>query len=259
MKSLRLTSLSSLFCFFFSTGCASSRQYPVSDHYNGSQFYNQDRSAYVDKGIWDGLKWYFQRQSKVWPADANNNTKPDLINSPADGSYGVTFINHATVLIQIPEANIITDPIFSDRASPLNWIGPKRVSPPGLGLNDLPHIDVVLISHNHYDHMDIPSLTDINNKFHPLYIVPLGNAEILNRAGITNVVELDWWEEKQIGTNSKVVLTPAQHLSQRGLWDRRKALWSGFLVRANTDFKIFFAGDTGYYSHFKEIKVVDFS
>lgn len=169
----------------------------------------------------------------------------------------VTFINHATALIQIPEGNILTDPIFSERASPFQWIGPKRVHKPGLTIDELPKIDVILLSHNHYDHMDLPSLQTIvaknqhDHQISPLILVPLGNKKILTDAGLSNVVELDWWQEYQ-QNSLKITLTPNQHWSKRITVGRNRALWGGFVI-VGKQARVYFAGDTGYSGHFKEI------
>ena len=164
----------------------------------------------------------------------------------------VTWIGHSTLLIQLNGVNVLTDPHWSERASPVSFAGPKRVMPPGLRFEDLPAIDLVLISHNHYDHLDVATVKRLAATHHPLFVVPLGLKSWFAGLGITNVDELDWWESRRIKGLTFTCL-PAQHFSSRTLWDRNQTLWSGWAVASPTK-KLFFAGDTGYYYElFKEI------
>ena len=228
--------------------------YPPSDHFDGERFYNLDRSKTIKKGIMDLLKWRLSaRQRRAWPARAENADTPDLPGSLGAGQIAVTGINHATDLIQFSGLNLLTDPVFSERASPVTWIGPRRVRPPGLAFDALPRIDAVLVSHNHYDHMDLPTLVRLHRRDRPRFLVPLGNARTLEAAGIDGVVELDWWREAPLGDDAKVFLVPVQHWSGRGLFDRRRALWGGFFIRRGPA-SVFFAGDTGYGAHFAMIR-----
>ncbi|MFI5347902.1 MAG: MBL fold metallo-hydrolase [Elusimicrobiota bacterium] len=226
--------------------------YPVSDHFDGETFYNLDRSKTVKKTFRDFLKWRFTpRPRGYWPARADNPFSPELPRSLGAAALAVTGINHATDLIQFQGLNILTDPVFSERVSPVSWIGPRRVRPPGLAFDALPRIDVVLVSHNHYDHMDLPTLVRLHRRDRPRFIVPLGNARILS--GIEGVVELDWWQVAVVGDDSSVTLVPVQHWSGRSLFDRRRALWGGFFIRRGSA-SVFFAGDTGYGEHFAMIR-----
>ena len=165
----------------------------------------------------------------------------------------VTWIGHASTLVQVGGANVLTDPIFSERASPLSFAGPKRALAPGIALADLPHIDAVLVSHNHYDHLDAPSVKALAAQAggSPLFIVPLGLKAWLADAGIANAVELDWWQSTRVGA-LEIVLTPVQHWSGRSLTDRMKTLWGGYAIFA-PDFQVFFAGDTAYSKDFADI------
>lgn len=168
----------------------------------------------------------------------------------------VTWIGHATVLVQHQGINVLTDPMFSDFASPIGFAGPKRFTPPALTLDQLPPIDVVVISHDHYDHLDKPSIAKLGNQ--PKYFVPLGIKAWLEGQGVASerITELNWWEEAEVevrGQRLKVAATPAQHFSGRGLFDRNKRLWSSWLLRWDS-YSVWFGGDTGYNPvQFKEI------
>ena len=170
----------------------------------------------------------------------------------------VTWIGHATVLAQIGGLNVLTDPIFSQRASPLGFIGPKRHQAPGLGLGQLPPIDLVLVSHNHYDHLDLASVTALSQQGggSPLFVVPMGLAAWFHREGIERVIELDWWQSHDLQTSrgaAELVLVPAQHWSARGMRDQMATLWGGFALFA-PDCHFFFAGDTGYSRDFLDMR-----
>ena len=223
---------------------------------------------------------------------------PDLAfirsNTGESAQPAATFIGHATVLVQVPVAhgglNVLTDPVFGERASPFSFAGPKRFQPPGVALKDLPHIDLVLISHNHYDHLDEGSVKALNAQAGgpPLFVVPLGIAPWLAERGIANAVELDWWDSVTLpptaagplqasqvrierngagiatGTPStpdtpntpdavQVFLTPAQHWSARGLGDRMQTLWGGFAL-LSPRMHVFYSGDTGYSKDFADIQ-----
>jgi len=210
---------------------------------------------------------------------------PDLAfiasNTGAQARPAATFIGHATVLVQVPTANgslnVLTDPVFGERASPVSFAGPKRFQPPGVALKDLPRIDLVLISHNHYDHLDEDSVKALNAQAGgpPLFVVPLGIKPWLAERGVANAVELDWWDSVTLpatpsaqalvqrngagidaGANSdavQVFLTPAQHWSARGLGDRMKTLWGGFAL-LSPKLHVFYSGDTGYSKDFADIQ-----
>lgn len=226
-------------------------EYPPSDHYDGELFFNP--SGAINKTVLDLMKWRLFGQRARWPAEVKNTASPRVVARAAVGELHLTFINHSTFLIQVDGLNILTDPVFSSRVSPFRRIGPKRVREPGLAMKDLPKIDLLLVSHNHYDHMDIQSLRDIAQTDQPMVVTPLGNGPILKRQGLTRVTECDWWDQVEIGDGAKIIATPAQHWSVRALPDRNRALWSGFIVETGRH-KIFFAGDTGYTGHFKEIR-----
>ncbi len=167
-----------------------------------------------------------------------------------------TFIGQATVLIQAGGLNILTDPFFSERASPFAWIGPRRVRAPGIALGDLPPIDAILSSHNHYDHMDLAALAALNDAHRPLIVTPLGNGAILKRARRPfTVVERDWGEAHALGDHVKAHLSPALHWSKRTAFDRNHALWGAFVLETPAGI-VYFAADTGYGTgaHFRDVR-----
>jgi L-ascorbate metabolism protein UlaG (beta-lactamase superfamily) len=166
-------------------------------------------------------------------------------------SVAITFIGHASFLIRLPGAVVLTDPVFSERCSPVSWAGPKRVRPPGIALADLPRPDVVLLSHNHYDHMDFPSLRAVQARYAPRFITTLGNARTLAKLGIV-ATELDWWQDTTAGALS-ITATPARHFSARTPFDRNRTLWSGFMIDGGAG-TVLFAGDSGAGPHWADIR-----
>jgi len=163
----------------------------------------------------------------------------------------VTFVGHATFLIQVASINLLTDPVYSERASPVSFAGPRRVRAPGVRFDDLPAISLVLLSHNHYDHCDLATLRALDRRFQPRLVAPVGNGRLLRSAGIRQVEEIDWWQSASAAP-LPVTLTPAQHFSARSMLDRNRALWGGFLIAAGSR-RILFAGDSGYGPHFREV------
>jgi len=216
--------------------------------------------AQVLRWRWDAARHGLPRP----PATPIPQAEPERDWLHANGCAGaamlpaVTWIGHATVLAQLGGLNVLTDPIFSQRASPLPFLGPRRHQPPGLALAHLPRIDLVLASHNHYDHLDGPSIDALAAQpgGPPLFLVPLGLKAWLRQRGVTHAVELDWWQSHAVRSPSGVVeatLVPAQHWSARGLRDRLATLWGGFALLA-PDCHLFFAGDTGYSRDFHDIR-----
>lgn len=211
-----------------------------------------------------GLMRWLSHQLNAAADDYTPKTvRPDYkaIYRPDPAVIHITWIGHASALIQYGGVNLLTDPVFSDRASPLSFFGPKRKAPPGIALADLPDIDAVLISHNHYDHLDTSSVDALakRKQRRPLrFYVPLGLKEWFTRRGIGDVQELDWWQtEKSLakgGDDAPVCITavPAQHFSRRGLFDGNKSLWSGWTAQIDGA-TVYFSGDTGYSPDFKEI------
>ncbi|HEU4641281.1 MAG TPA: MBL fold metallo-hydrolase, partial [Gemmatimonadaceae bacterium] len=163
-----------------------------------------------------------------------------------------TWIGHSTVLVQLGGLNVLTDPMWSRRASPFRWIGPSRLTPPGLPLDHLPPIDLVLLSHDHYDHLDVDSVRALAAA-HPGagWMAPLGLSPLLERLGVRRVTELGWWDEATAG-EARVASVPAQHFSARGVHDRGRTLWCGWVVRVGGR-ALYFAGDTGHHPEFRTI------
>lgn len=232
-------------------GCAPIQHYPLSDHYDGAHFYN--RTEPRPNSLLDGIKFGLTFDPLPWPEHVDNATDLDVNKELSSDAVAVTIVNHATVLLQSKGINILTDPVWSDRVSPFAWIGPKRHRAPGIALDNLPKIDVVLISHNHYDHLDIATLVKLNDAFHPKFVVPLGCADLLRANDIANVVELDWWASTESGSDVRIFLTPAHHFSGRGLFDRDRTLWGSYYLLLHGH-RIYFAGDTAYAGHFKNIR-----
>ena len=219
-----------------------------SDHFDGTRFVNPNGAAGQP---FSAVPRMLLERRTPWPAriDETPRRPPAL-----DGAVAVvTFIGHSTFLIQTPAGNILTDPMYSERAGPLNLVGPRRVRQPAVRFDDLPPIASVFLSHNHYDHCDLPTLRMIAERFDPVVVTPLGNGALVRSAGLRRVEELDWWQE---ATSSALptVLTPALHFSARSPFDRNRALWGGCTLTLGGGARIFFAGDTAYGSFFRDIR-----
>ncbi|MES2719900.1 MAG: MBL fold metallo-hydrolase [Pseudomonadota bacterium] len=222
------------------------------DHFNGSRFFNP--WLRTGHGLRDALRWMRTRKPAEWPqwqANGPAQVPPACFSQRLD-DWQVTFVNHATVLIQIGPWNLLTDPVWSDRVSPLRQIGPRRVRNPGLRLDELPQIHAVLLSHDHYDHLDVRSLMWIARRDNPLVVTGLGVGAVLRQHGIERVSECDWWQSVELGPLT-IHFVPAQHFSGRGARDRNRTLWGGLFVSSEAG-SCFFAGDTGYGPHFAEIR-----
>lgn len=223
---------------------------PVSDHFDGKRFINPGGNAVG--GFRELIKWSRERQHGEWKEDLGLECGPAPMGRVEGDSIVVTFVNHSTFLIQTGGLNILTDPVWSEYASPVSFAGPKRMRPPGIRFEDLPEIDIVLLTHNHYDHLDINTLKELANLFNPVIYTPLGVGLYLKKKGIENYIEMDWWDEIVLSNGSQLLCTPAKHFSGRGMFDRFRTLWSGFAIQTGKG-SIYYSGDTGFGDFFNEI------
>lgn len=214
--------------------------------------YENTNGKPIEKSFQDLLKWATDDiETKIDYIEISNDW--ESLDFEEDDNYGV-WVGHSTFLIKKNGITILTDPVFSDRASPFKNIGPKRLIPPAIPLKQLPEIDFITISHNHYDHLDIRSLKDLYLlNSNTIFLVPAGDKKLLERQKIENVYEYEWWEG-YLSDELKITFTPVQHWSKRGLFDRNKSLWGGWFFEFN-DFSIFHAGDTGYSEDFKSTRI----
>lgn len=223
----------------------------VTENFDGQVFHNVPEIEGRRYGSF--LKWMWTRKPGPWLewVDAEYGEKP-----PArvfGGKLRATVVNHSTVLIQMDGLNILTDPVWSERIGPVSWAGPKRHRPPGIRFEDLPRIDYVIISHNHYDHIDMPTLERLAKEHAPVFYMGLGNGMLFELNGIENAREMDWWDEMPLTDDTTLAFVPARHFSSRGLCDRNRTLWGGFVISGPSGV-VYFASDTGMGPHLTEIK-----
>ena len=218
-----------------------------SDHFDGKRFFNPDGPPPQPQSA---VPRMLLAERTRWPEhiDVHFQQPPNLDGARAS----ITFIGHATFLIQTPSGNFLTDPMYSQRAGPWNVVGPRRVRQPAVRFDDLPPIAVVLLSHNHYDHCDLATLTKVARRFDPIVLTPVGNQRLIRSAGVRRVKELDWWDET-VAVDKRITLTPARHFAARTPFDRNRALWGGFVLQTD-GLRIYFAGDTAYARVFGDIR-----
>lgn len=218
---------------------------PASDHFDGTVFFNPEGK--VPLGFTDLVRWQFGGGRNKWPAQWPSPFAQAKPEPRVDGDrLVVTMVGHATLLIQTAGLNILTDPVWSQRASPFSFAGPSRVNAPGIAFADLPPIDLVLLSHNHYDHLDIATLARLQAAHDPQVITPLGNDAIVRKAVPNIRISAHDWGETVAFQALRLHIEPAHHWSARGANDRRMALWAGFTVEAPSG-KIYVIGDTGFH------------
>jgi L-ascorbate metabolism protein UlaG (beta-lactamase superfamily) len=217
---------------------------PLSDHFDGKRFFNPGQPP-TDKPLSDLLRWKLAGGQAPWPAEVSSPYR-DIPPASIDTGLRLTHIGHASVLLQLPGANILLDPLWSQRASPFRWLGPRRHNPPGIAFTDLPPITAVLITHNHYDHLDIATLQRLWDVHHPQILAPFGNDRLIHLAAPgVQVAPGDWGDRFPLAPGITATLHPAYHWSARGLGDRRMALWCGFVLHTPAGV-IYISGDTGY-------------
>ncbi len=228
---------------------------PASDHFDGERFFNST-GASAGRPFTDLWKWKRTSTPAAWPKRLDDLAPLRLPGRADAGEVATTFVGHSTFLLQFSNGvNVLTDPVWSERVSPVSWTGPKRVRAPGIPWDQLPPVHLVLVSHGHYDHMDIATLRRLEERDRPQFLTALGHGEFLRARGLGRVEEFDWWKgsDNAGGTGLRITLTPAQHWSARGLGDRNRALWGGFFLDGKGASgagqaipPVWFAGDTGY-------------
>lgn len=231
-----------------SCGTASIDRKKQSEHYQDGVFQNINpvKMHTFWEIVWAGLTSDNPRAQ--WPEQVVTVADTSPVNKVEHGPVRITFINHASFLIQSGGFNILTDPVFSQRTSPFSFIGPRRIHQPGIALEDLPPIDVILISHDHYDHLDLASMEALIERDNPKLYMGLGVASRLPTSAQS--IELDWWQSSQVADGFKLWFLDVQHFSGRTLTDRNSTLWGGFMLDINGK-KIYFGGDSGYADHYQ--------
>lgn len=219
-----------------------------SDHFARGRFFTPGASPQQFLQV---LKWVAQRKPAAWPKFVPSEPGPAPASRVTGHDLVVTFVNHSTFLLQTAGLNLLTDPVWSERVSPFSFAGPRRHRNPGLRFEDLPPIDCILISHNHYDHLDLATLRRLARRDQPIVFSPLGLRPLLLRAGLKEIHELDWWEQ-HFWRDIEIHCVPAQHFSSRTPFDRDRTLWSGWIF-GQPGYLTYFAGDTGFGPLFEQI------
>jgi L-ascorbate metabolism protein UlaG (beta-lactamase superfamily) len=225
--------------------------FPISDHCTGRRFHNVDRSA--DRTMGQVARLMTTVRPARWPSRLDDVLAADPPGPLPEGEISATFIGHATFLVRIGAAAFLFDPVWYDRAGPFGIFGPRRVRRPALALDRVPPLAAILVSHNHYDHMDLPTLRTLSARLGAPIVTGLGNESYLARMGVSVAGALDWWGEHRLEDGTRIVYVPAQHASARGFGDHRRALWGGFVVEREGT-RVYFAADTGYCSVFRSIR-----
>lgn len=224
----------------------------VSDHFDGKEFFTP--GAPSPKGFREVIGWQLNHErTQPWGEFHNDPPAPAPPARVPQGPVRVTFINHSTVLLQFDGLNVLTDPIYENRVSPFQFAGPKRNAPPGIRFEDLPKIDILLLSHNHWDHLEIGTVEKLYARDKPRVYCPLGVKAFLEQHGCQQVTEMDWRQSVVYDPKTTIHCVPAQHFSGRGLFDRNGTLWAGYVIENNVVGKLYFAGDSGYGPHFAAI------
>src|SRR4051812_42117712 len=240
----------------FGLSSATARYYdgPVSDHFDGTRFFDVSGSA--PKSFSDQWRWWRNGERQKWPESAPtgfSDAPPARVGGP---EWRIAYVGHASLLLQTAGLNILIDPVWSERASPFGFAGPKRVNDPGIAFEALPPIDVVLVSHSHYDHLDAATLSRLAAAHRCRVVTPLGNDTIMGEHDPAIPAEAhDWHQRVTLSPQVAVTFVPTRHWSARGLLDRNKALWAGFIIETPGG-TIFHIADTGYGdgTHFREAR-----
>ena len=222
---------------------------PVSDHFDGERFYDRRSAAPRSQGTL--LRWLFDRYWRgtkaKWPAWAPSPYADCPPKRVAGAAWRLSYVGHASWLVQTAGLNILIDPVWSKRVSPFRFVGPKRVNDPGIAFADLPPVDVVLVSHAHYDHLDVATLSRLAATHRPRFVTPLGNDAIMRQHDPAVAAEAyDWHERVDIGAGVTVTLVPTRHWSARNLSDRNMSLWASFVIAAPGGERIYVVADSGY-------------
>ena len=231
-------------------------QGPVSDHFDGRVFYNRDNEG--PKSFSELLRWQVLEKSEPWPARfPSPHESPPAARLSADAARDrvrVVHVGHASFLIQAQGQSILFDPVWSERASPVQFAGPRRANPPGIAFDELPRIDTVVITHNHYDHMDVATIQRLWDKHKPRIVTPLGNDTVLRKEAFSGAYTLpsglaidavDWGDTVELASGLKLHAVPSLHWSARGMRDRRHALWASFVLETPAH-RLYCVGDTGF-------------
>jgi L-ascorbate metabolism protein UlaG (beta-lactamase superfamily) len=240
----RLSAVLAVAVLTMAAGCGSAHRGPVTDHFDGSRFFNPGHPK--DSSVAGYLWLRLTGSQAIWPEAVPQPPAPPPPARVSDGSALVTYVGHATVLIQVEGLNVVVDPLWSERASPFSWAGPKRVTPPGVAFDALPRIDVVLISHDHFDHLDLATLARLDARDRPRVVVPLGNRTLVASAmPASRVSEHDWGERLALSDRVRLHLEPMRHGSGRTPWSQQSTLWAAYLIETDA-LRLYHAGDTGY-------------
>lgn len=239
---------------FIVSSCIGGCALLASTQTDASSFKFDNVYPFPQKSFWTAMKWRWSREPAEWPKFRPLKAKASFTPKDSQVEPTVTWIGHSSFLLQAEKKNILFDPVYSDTVGPVAWLSPKRVVPPGITREQTPKIDAIFLSHDHFDHMDLPTLEYFAARDKPVVIAGLGSREILNDAGFSNIVELNWWESKELDAGFQVTFVPAQHWSTRSLIERNTRLWGGFYLSLG-EMLYYFVGDTGYHPElFKEIR-----
>ncbi len=221
------------------------KRFPITDHCDGRRFFNPRN--HVNRHWFDVLRWKLTSRATPWPEQVEITPRPPPP-GPTDGRLTATWINHASFLLQTRHGNLLIDPVYSERASPFGWAGPRRAHVPGIPFDSLPEIHAILVSHDHYDHCDLGTLRKLSQRFPAARLItPLGNGPLALTAGFgpEAIVELDWWEAHELKEGFHIRVTPSRHWSNRVRGLRNRRLWGGFFIQSGGR-TAHFVGDTGF-------------